>query len=162
MTRVTRSSQRFTNIEMNTTNEKMLNRRRQRKISPSSIAENSTDDDSHANNVNVTPPKLRKSCVKENNHSPSSLLKRLSLIEQNGNSDCASEANQPSKIDNARKVLNAGETEDLYGRENEIEELTKFLTINSKNKTSASIYISGQPGKYVNLSFLFSFFKILK
>lgn len=52
-----------------------------------------------------------------------------------------------SKIDNARKVLTAAETEELYGREKEIDELNEFLSTNATKKTSASIYISGQPGK---------------
>lgn len=152
-TRVTRYSLR-NNVENspNTTKKQAASKRRQQKNSISSG--NDDQSDSHESSkppkVNVTPPKVRKTSEKQNTLSPSTLLRRLSLHEQNENE--ASLVNVPetpkSKIDNARKVLTTVETEDLYGREKELGELSEFLTTNAANKTSASIYISGQPGKH--------------
>lgn len=165
-TRVTRSSKRnsvigaSTSSTTNTTKSAVSDKRRQRKnldkvhcdvkdLNGDSFNE---DDDE----VHVTPPKQRKSCAKANALSPSTLLNRLSLGEQDENqSENANVPEKPkSKIENARKVLNAAETEELYGREKEIGELNEFLTSNAAKKTSASIYISGQPG--ILVSFLYT------
>ncbi|XP_031633214.1 cell division control protein 6 homolog [Contarinia nasturtii] len=149
-TRVTRSSARISTNGVSTqtpTKSTAVEKRRQHKKvndvnndQKRCINEETNADD----DVHVTPPKQRKSCAKANALSPSTLLHRLSIGEQE------QDENQPekpkSKIDNARKVLNAAETEELYGREKEIDELNEFLTSNITKKTSASIYISGQPG----------------
>lgn len=122
-------------------------RRNQRNASPTpQIQLDVTDEnDSNETNKNVTPPKQRKPCPKNESTSPSSLINRLSLADT---SESRTKAAKPkSKIENARKVLNAAEADELYGREKEIDELTDFLLSNAKNKTAASIYISGQPGK---------------
>lgn len=99
--------------------------------------------------IHVTPPKQRKQAEKANQLSPSTLLDRLSLGAQNENQSTNTNGEKPkteSRIDNARKVLNAAETEELYGREREIAELNEFLSTHLTKKASASIYISGQPG----------------
>lgn len=159
--RVTRSSARNSVIEVSTpsttktTKSAVSDRRRQRKKADEvhsdvkNVSGETNDDDD--GEVHVTPPKQRKSCVKANALSPSTLLTRLSLSEQDENqSETANVPEKPkSRIDNARKVLNAAETEELYGREKEIGELNEFLSSNATKKTSASIYISGQPGKYL-------------
>lgn len=154
-TRVTRSSTRHSVIGVstptttNTTKSAVSERRRQRKQADEIHCDvSNVNGDENDDDVHVTPPKQRKSCVKANALSPSTLLDRLSLGEQNENQ--SENANVPAKpksrIDNARKVLNAAETEELFGREKEIAELNEFLSSNAAKKTSASIYISGQPG----------------
>lgn len=176
-TRMTRSqSQRNLNVSVNSTSVKpessVANKRRQPKVDTSSVENvalnssgNSSENESNAENVNVTPPKQRKACSKQNALSPSTLLHRLSLAgdkEQNENqSENINVSEKPkSRIDNARKVLTTGETEELYGREKELNELSEFLTTNATNKTSASIYISGQPGMYF-IKIMFASNKIL-
>lgn len=160
-TRVTRSSQRSLNNSVQQKNETKSAgsmKRRQCKNLTSSTNEieieikDSSDNETNEQNINVTPPKVRKSCEKENKLSPSTLLHRLSLKgdqEQNENQSNAVNVSESSrsKIDNARKVLTTAETDELYGRESELNQLTEFLSSNEKNKTSASIYISGQPGE---------------
>lgn len=137
--RVTRSSQRSAaTVEIKPVTS--TSRRRQRKISGSSEQSSACENDSTA--INVTPPKIGKFAKDpQTQYSPSSLINRLQLCE--GEPD----ARPRAKIDGARKVLNIGETENLYGREKELAELEEFLESNVRNKTSASMYISGQPGK---------------
>lgn len=158
MTRATRSSARKAangkstpSVENKTTELVVSERRRQRK-KVNDLPNNVNDEtsDNSDDEVHVTPPKQRKPCEKVNALSPSTLLHRLSLGEQNENQSTNVIVEKPkkeSKIDNARKVLNAAETEELYGREQEMTELNDFLSTNMAQKTSASIYISGQPGK---------------
>lgn len=157
-TRVTRSSTRKTTVGASTptitaTKSVAAEKRRQHKnvhTLDKNDDKNCNIDESNGDDVHVTPPKQRKSCPKANALSPSTLLNRLSIgaPEQKENEKEIEVAKPKSKIDNARKVLNAAETEELYGREKEINELNEFLTSNLAKKTSASIYISGQPGKY--------------
>lgn len=156
--RVTRSSTRRTTVGASTptiaaTKSVTAEKRRQHKnvhAMDKNDDKNGNIDESNGDDVHVTPPKQRKPCPKANALSPSTLLNRLSIgaPEQTENDKETETAKPKSKIDNARKVLNAAETEELYGREKEINELNEFLTSNLANKTSASIYISGQPGKY--------------
>lgn len=151
--RVTRSSARNSIIGISTsttTKSAGTEKRRQRKNPIDE--ENNCNDESNANDIHVTPPKQQKTSEKANALSPSTLLHRLSLGEQNPPNENLESLNVPqkatSKISDARKVLNAGETEHLYGREKEINDLNEFLSSNLAQKTSASIYISGQPGEY--------------
>lgn len=163
-TRVTRSSTRKSTIGVSissTTKSAVLEKRRQRKyVNDMNNDDKHFDGELNEDDVNVTPPKQQKTCAKENTLSPSTLLHRLSLDEKDENQPDIVPNKPKSKIDNARKVLNATETEDLYGREKEIKELNEFLSSNIAKKTSASIYISGQPGKYLSrkLYFFFLFF----
>lgn len=88
-------------------------------------------------------------------------MDRLSIADPKGSDAVKEKKSAPkpkSRIDNARKVLNAAEADELCGREREMDELTEFLTSNAKNKTAASIYISGQPGKYFADHLIFSIF----
>lgn len=163
-TRATRSSARkvlnekSTPIVENTTKQIVSERRRRRnrtkvdKLENNDVNGENSDGNNSDDGVHVTPPKQRKPCEKANALSPSTLLHRLSLGEQNENQSTNVREEKPknvSKIDNARKVLNAAETEELYGREHEIAELSEFFSSNLAKKTSASIYISGQPGKII-------------
>lgn len=154
--RVTRSSTRKTTVGASTptitaTKSVAAEKRRQHKnvhTMDKNDDKNGKIDESNGDNVHVTPPKQRKSCPKANALSPSTLLNRLSIGAPEQKEKEIEAAKPKSKIDNARKVLNAAETEELYGREKEINELNEFFTSNLVKKTSASIYISGQPGKY--------------
>lgn len=159
-TRVTRSSTRISTIGISTVGTPTApksavseKRRQRKKVHDTNNDDKQLIDESNADDAHVTPPKQRKPCAKANTLSPSTLLDRLSLGQQDGQDENEStnanlaEAKPKSKIDNARKVLTAAETEELYGREKEIDELNEFLSKNITNKTSASIYISGQPGK---------------
>lgn len=152
--RVTRASQRVAMAEMPTaTIEKRTVSKRRTKHDPSPTPQVQLDitneNDSNETNTNVTPPKQRKPCPKNLQTSPSTLMDRLSLAEPKDSENVKEKKSAPkSKIDNARKVLNAAEADELCGREKEIDELNEFLTSNAKNKTAASIYISGQPGKF--------------
>lgn len=182
-TRVTRSSKRFSNnvvdspttTALTTTTNKTAaaNKRRQRKETASATIDeiesnlkgNSSGNESNAENMNVTPPKQRKPSNKQNALSPSTLLHRLSITttptEQNENqSDIVNVREEPAngRIDDARKVLTTGEVDELYGREKELNEITEFLSTNATEKTSASIYISGQPGNVTHDFYVFHFF----
>lgn len=154
-TRVTRSSQRFAKsveapgpLAVKTTSTK--NRGRQRKISePSEKSAESVGSENGQDNktdVNITPPKQAKFEAKRNHeqYSPSTLLTRMSLNHH----DEISKPRPKNTIDSARKILNVGEMDQLYGRETELADLSEFLESNMKNKTSASMYISGQPGEF--------------
>lgn len=98
--------------------------------------------------IQVTPPKQgRYSRNPNSEYSPSTLLNRLSMNDEEVENEEKPIIPRKSKIENARKVLNIAETDNLYGREREVEELTAFLENHLKNGTSASMYVSGQPGK---------------
>lgn len=154
--RVTRSSQRFakpvevpTTLPVKTATTKNL--RRQRKNSDSSEKSfvesiGSENVQNNKTNVNITPPKQGKfeGHRHHEQYSPSTLLNRMSLDHD----DERSKAKPKNTIDKARKTLNVGEMDQLYGRETELADLKEFLESNMKNKTSASMYISGQPGEF--------------
>lgn len=116
--------------------------RRQRETSESSVKSADNGQDNNQPKVEITPPKQGKfdPSQTQGQYSPSTLLTRMCLGEN--------EKSKPKiNIDEARKILNIGETDQLYGREKELADLNEFLESNVKNKTSASMYISGQPGK---------------
>lgn len=167
--RVTRASQRVAMAEMpkSTTEKRTISKRRNKRDpspTPQVQLDITNENDSNETNTNVTPPKQRKPCPKNLNTSPSTLMNRLSLAEpkdSNAATEKKSAAKPKSRIDNARKVLNAAEADELCGREKEIDELTEFLTSNARNKTAASIYISGQPGKFSIFILSFFFFVVV-
>lgn len=157
-TRVTRSSQRFAKpvevpsaLPVKTTSTKI--EKRQRKHSESSAKSDvesavPENDQNNKTNVHITPPKQGKFEANRSHeqHSPSTLLTRLSLEHH----DEITKPKKKNTIDGARKILNVGEMDQLYGRETELADLSEFLESNMKNKTSASMYISGQPGELKN------------
>ncbi|XP_017074102.1 cell division control protein 6 homolog [Drosophila eugracilis] len=51
-----------------------------------------------------------------------------------------------NKYQNARRVLNSAETQNLPGREAQLQELREFFSSHLESQTSASLYVSGQPG----------------
>ncbi|KAH8246056.1 hypothetical protein KR026_012624 [Drosophila bipectinata] len=51
-----------------------------------------------------------------------------------------------NKYQNARRVLNSAETQNLPGREQQLQELREFFTSHLESQTSGSLYVSGQPG----------------
>ncbi|XP_023298189.2 cell division control protein 6 homolog [Lucilia cuprina] len=51
-----------------------------------------------------------------------------------------------NKYQNARRVLNSAECQNLPGREEQLEELRSFLREHLEAKKSGSLYVSGQPG----------------
>ncbi|KAH8319443.1 hypothetical protein KR067_008996 [Drosophila pandora] len=51
-----------------------------------------------------------------------------------------------NKYQNARRVLNSAETQNLPGREEQLQELREFFTSHLETQTSGSLYVSGQPG----------------
>lgn len=157
--RVTRSSQRIPIAIETKQSSTSANRRRHRKNSETS---EKVESENVAKSVNVTPPKVGKFTKEANaEYSPSSLINRLNLLEDE--LEWRPKPKPKAKIDGARRVLNIGETENLYGREKELAELTEFLEQNVRLKTSASMYISGQPGMNIewmnrfNLFVVFSF-----
>lgn len=152
--RVTRSKQRIENgVEPNVREtavhvivEKTSKRRPRKKSEGDSVANDSVPTEKG------TPPKNgRYTRNPKNEYSPSSLMNRM-RISANGHDDEDIEnevkpiLSNRGKIDNARKVLHIGETECLYGREKELNDLTLFLQNNLNTVTSASMYVSGQPG----------------
>lgn len=155
--RVTRSST-LRNNENHTESQSIVDenktRRRQRKQSTSSDSGtgNSIDKIVEVNakdEQNVTPPKQGKfQRSSKTEYSPRTLIERLSIDDKTD--ECktpkAQNTKKGSNIQSVRKVLHISETENLYGREKELAELSDFMEINLKNGTSASMYISGQPG----------------
>ncbi|XP_016934262.2 cell division control protein 6 homolog [Drosophila suzukii] len=51
-----------------------------------------------------------------------------------------------NKYQNARRVLNSAETQNLPGRETQLQELREFFSSHLESQTSGSLYVSGQPG----------------
>ncbi|XP_016992483.2 cell division control protein 6 homolog [Drosophila takahashii] len=51
-----------------------------------------------------------------------------------------------NKYQNARRVLNSAETQNLPGREEQLQELREFFSSHLESQTSGSLYVSGQPG----------------
>ncbi|KAL9906312.1 cell division cycle 6 isoform 1-T2 [Glossina fuscipes fuscipes] len=100
----------------------------------------------------ASPPKQAKhrSPVAHKMLSPSRLLDRLSINEMASDSDDAKKDKHRSfhrnKYQNARCILNSGETKKLPGREEQLEELRQFFREHLENKSSGSLYVSGQPG----------------
>lgn len=131
-------------------------RRRQRKQSEPPLSDN---DETKAATEKGTPPKTgRYSRIPNSNYSPSSLINRIHLNDATADEDVENEVKPigvpaRNKIENARKVLHIAETENLYGREKELEELTTLFANNLNAGTSASMYVSGQPGKLHTLQY---------
>ncbi|XP_030386263.1 cell division control protein 6 homolog [Scaptodrosophila lebanonensis] len=70
--------------------------------------------------------------------------------KQQNKEEAKTEAPVPSptrnKYQNARRVLNSAETQNLPGRESQLQELREFFTTHLDTQTSGSLYVSGQPG----------------
>ncbi|XP_037940150.1 cell division control protein 6 homolog [Teleopsis dalmanni] len=127
----------------------------------SSKYSDSSDDESETSEKHASPPKQPRPTQKSNVLSPTRLLDRLSIDERKDNladNSDAEEANETkkksnenlnsttNKYQNARRVLNSAETQHMPGREEQLNELREFFSEHLNNKTSASLYVSGQPG----------------
>ncbi|CAD7087327.1 unnamed protein product [Hermetia illucens] len=93
-----------------------------------------------------SPPKQPKSDPAL--FSPSSLIRNLRIDDQPDKEERSKSPRKSSlsRYGNARKVLNGAETDDLPGREAEIQELRSFFLSHLESGTSGSLYVSGQPG----------------
>lgn len=105
----------------------------------------------------ASPPKQvrqQSSCLAKHIVSPSRLLDRLSIDEkpeeeENGKiSSKEPTASSPirNKYQNARRILNSAECQNLPGREEQLDELRSFFKEHLEAKKSGSLYVSGQPG----------------
>ena len=127
--------------------------------------EDSADSDVTSDNEDsqqVSPPKQvrqQSSCLANHLVSPSRLLDRLSIDEQleeeteieNSSKERAENQSQKAslarnKYQNARRVLNSAECQNLPGREEQLDELRSFFREHLEAKKSGSLYVSGQPG----------------
>ncbi|BFF97973.1 cell division control protein 6 homolog [Drosophila madeirensis] len=122
--------------------------------------EDEEEQDAHSH---VSPPKQRRlKPLPQHLISPSRLLDRLSIDERQEPEQKTEENHQveeqkekepepaPSpprnKYQNARRVLNSAETQNLPGREAQLLELREYFTSHLESQTSGSLYVSGQPG----------------
>ncbi|XP_022212724.2 cell division control protein 6 homolog [Drosophila obscura] len=111
----------------------------------------------------VSPPKQRKlKPLPQHLISPSRLLDRLSIDErqepEHKTEKKQQEEEEPepepaaapspprNKYQNARRVLNSAETQNLPGREAQLQELREYFTSHLESQSSGSLYVSGQPG----------------
>ncbi|XP_017136618.1 cell division control protein 6 homolog [Drosophila miranda] len=127
----------------------------------------SNDEEEQDPHSHVSPPKQRKlKPLPQHLISPSRLLDRLSIDErqepehktekkpqEEEEPEAAPEpapAAAPSpprnKYQNARRVLNSAETQNLPGREAQLQELREYFTSHLESQSSGSLYVSGQPG----------------
>lgn len=139
MTRVTRSraSLSVNSTPADVTTPQKKNLRRTRKISTSSDSEESPTKESPTKDV--SPAKIKKS---DNVSGAESLIEKLNLKDEK----IPDTPTRRTKYQNARQVLNSTETQNLPGRETEYSEIINFMETHLKNKTSGSLYVSGQPG----------------
>ncbi|XP_016965872.1 cell division control protein 6 homolog [Drosophila biarmipes] len=86
--------------------------------------------------VNKPQPKLEKSQLKKQPKSPTK--------EESQQDNLPSPSR--NKYQNARRVLNSAETQNLPGREAQLQELREFFSSHLESQTSGSLYVSGQPG----------------
>nr|ABI31785.1 Cdc6 [Drosophila teissieri] len=97
---------------------------------------------------------------KQQEKPPTKQLEKLATKQQNktqikeqNQSETNEETHQNSqpspsrnKYQNARRVLNSAETQNLPGRESQLQELREFFSSHLESQTSGSLYVSGQPG----------------
>ncbi|KAK9870408.1 hypothetical protein WA026_007978 [Henosepilachna vigintioctopunctata] len=117
---------------------------------------------------NVVSPLKQKKLNEEKNEAVSpktqALFTKLSLLSPTNNkfqsSKCASSDGIPSFNGDiyqiAKRALHSTTPECMTSRQVELEELESFIKTHMKNKTSASLYISGPPGtgKTASLTFI--------
>lgn len=162
-TRVTRSSSKILSEAKVNVDDVKKARRRQRKQSTSSDSGTGSSIDKPAttdakDEQNVTPPKQGK--FQRNpkiEYSPRTLIERLSIDDKTVNCEATKPGSvkKADSIQSARKILHIAETENLNGREKELQELNDFLESHLKDRTSASMYISGQPGEFEGFFYVF-------
>lgn len=109
------------------------NLRRTRIVSISSDSEESPT----KSNLDVSPAKIKRS---DNVSGAEIFIEKLNIKDETPDTP------RRTKYQNARQVLNSTETQNLPGREKEYSELIDFMETHLENKTSGSLYVSGQPG----------------
>ncbi|XP_011179621.2 cell division control protein 6 homolog [Zeugodacus cucurbitae] len=125
--------------------------------------QNGLSDDEHDvlhTGQDVSPPKLSRWKQKAELISPSRLIDRLSIDERKKIDTDEDEQHTPTKkgkeetqakptrnkFQSARRVLNSAETQNLPGREQQLQELREFFQVHLEEQRSGSLYVSGQPG----------------
>ncbi|EDW36464.1 GL10294 [Drosophila persimilis] len=128
----------------------------------------SNDEEEQDTHSHVSPPKQRKlKPLPQHLISPSRLLDRLSIDERQEpehktekkpqeeeeepeaapeRAPAAAPSPPRNKYQNARRVLNSAETQNLPGREAQLQELREYFTSHLESQSSGSLYVSGQPG----------------
>nr|ABI34863.1 Cdc6 [Drosophila sechellia] len=93
------------------------------------------------------PPPLAQ---KEPEKPPTKQPNKIQTNEKTQTNEETEQNNLPSpsrnKYQNARRVLNSAETQNLPGRESQLQELREFFSSHLESQTSGSLYVSGQPG----------------
>ncbi|XP_017042599.2 LOW QUALITY PROTEIN: cell division control protein 6 homolog [Drosophila ficusphila] len=85
-----------------------------------------------------------KSPPKQQDKLPTNQLRKTSTKEEIHPETLPSPSR--NKYQNARRVLNSAETQNLPGREAQLQELREFFSSHLETQTSGSLYVSGQPG----------------
>ncbi|XP_055686006.1 cell division control protein 6 homolog [Lutzomyia longipalpis] len=120
--------------------------RRRKAISSDDEDSGVRDTSSRESIEHTTPPKVGKF---NRNHvsveTPKRLLENISLGDTEEDEDPPEET-CVSSYQKARQMLNSSATNNLPGREKEINELTGILQEARKDRKSVSLYISGPPG----------------
>nr|ABI34841.1 Cdc6 [Drosophila simulans] len=87
---------------------------------------------------------------KEQEKPPAKQPNKIQTKEKTQTNEETQQNNLPSpsrnKYQNARRVLNSAETQNLPGRESQLQELREFFSSHLESQTSGSLYVSGQPG----------------
>nr|ABI34840.1 Cdc6 [Drosophila simulans]ABI34850.1 Cdc6 [Drosophila simulans] len=87
---------------------------------------------------------------KEQEKPPTKQPNKIQTKEKTQTNEETQQNNLPSpsrnKYQNARRVLNSAETQNLPGRESQLQELREFFSSHLESQTSGSLYVSGQPG----------------
>nr|ABI34846.1 Cdc6 [Drosophila simulans]ABI34851.1 Cdc6 [Drosophila simulans] len=87
---------------------------------------------------------------KEQEKPPTKQPNKIQTKERTQTNEETEQNNLPSpsrnKYQNARRVLNSAETQNLPGRESQLQELREFFSSHLESQTSGSLYVSGQPG----------------
>nr|ABI34842.1 Cdc6 [Drosophila simulans]ABI34849.1 Cdc6 [Drosophila simulans] len=87
---------------------------------------------------------------KEQEKPPTKQPNKIQTKEKTQTNEETQQNNLPSpsrnKYQNARRVLNSAETQNLPGRESQLKELREFFSSHLESQTSGSLYVSGQPG----------------
>nr|ABI34845.1 Cdc6 [Drosophila simulans] len=87
---------------------------------------------------------------KEQEKPPTKQTNKIQTKEKTQTNEETQQNNLPSpsrnKYQNARRVLNSAETQNLPGRESQLQELREFFSSHLESQTSGSLYVSGQPG----------------
>lgn len=133
------------------TNVVVTAKRRPRQKSEADTNDASTTAIEKANEKGTPPKTGRFARNPKSTYSPTTLMNRMTIQNADDNEEEIENEVKPilaprKKIENARKLLHNTETEELYGREKELDELSTLLETSLNAAKSASLYVSGQPG----------------